>query len=344
MKLLILTQKIDKNDPILGFFHRWTEEFSNHCEKVTVICLGKGEYGLPENVKVLSLGKENGGSGIKYLRNFYKYIWQERKNYDSVFVHMNQEYILLGGLFWRLLGKKVSMWRNHHAGNGLTNLAVFFCHKVFCTSRYSYTARFAKIILMPVGIDTEIFKPDYEIDHLVKSVLFLARISPVKKPDVLIEALALLDQKSIDFTADFYGDALPTDQAFLLKIKNRVAESGLGSKIRFYSGVPNHLAPEIYSRHYIFVNLSSSGMYDKTIFEAMACELVSLSCNRNLKDLVPTELLFDEDNVNQLADRLTFWLNNKDAGKKVGPELRSLVLASHSLKLLAKKLISTLNK
>src|SRR3989338_3997811 len=96
MKLLIITQKVDKNDPILGFFHRWLEEFAKNVEKLTVICLGKGEYDLPENVRVLSLGKESGHSKIKYLRRFYKYIWMERKNYDAVFVHMNPEYVILG--------------------------------------------------------------------------------------------------------------------------------------------------------------------------------------------------------------------------------------------------------
>jgi len=40
MKILILTQKIDKNDDILGFFHGWVAEFAQHCEKVTVIALG----------------------------------------------------------------------------------------------------------------------------------------------------------------------------------------------------------------------------------------------------------------------------------------------------------------
>ena len=58
MRLLILTQKVDINDNNLGFFHRWIEEFARHCESVIVVCLQKGEYHLPPNVKILSLGKE----------------------------------------------------------------------------------------------------------------------------------------------------------------------------------------------------------------------------------------------------------------------------------------------
>ena len=47
MKLLIITQKVNKIDPILGFFHGWIIEFAKHFESITVICLEKGEYNLP---------------------------------------------------------------------------------------------------------------------------------------------------------------------------------------------------------------------------------------------------------------------------------------------------------
>src|SRR3954464_15352498 len=99
MRLLIFTQKVDRYDPVLGFFYPWLEEFSKRFESIVVVCLEKGEHTLPSNVKVLSLGKEDGVSKYIYLKNFYKYIWNERNNYDKVFVHMNQEYVLLGGLF-----------------------------------------------------------------------------------------------------------------------------------------------------------------------------------------------------------------------------------------------------
>ena len=130
MKLLILTQKVDRRDPILGFFHRWIEEFAKHYEQMIVICLQKGEFDLPKNVRVRSLGKEEKLGRWQYLIRFYKYIWQERKNYDAAFVHMNQEYVLLSWKFWKLWGKKIFLWRNHAQGNILTRLAVLFSNKI----------------------------------------------------------------------------------------------------------------------------------------------------------------------------------------------------------------------
>ena len=43
-KLLIFTQKADINDPVLGFFHKWIEEFSKNFESIIVVCLEKGEF------------------------------------------------------------------------------------------------------------------------------------------------------------------------------------------------------------------------------------------------------------------------------------------------------------
>src|SRR6478609_2539072 len=106
MKLLITTQALDSQDSNLGFFHRWVEEFAAHCEKVTVICLREGEHVLPNNVTVLSLGKEAGTSRLTRAVRFLTYIHRYRGEYDAVFVHMNPEYIVLGGYFWRRWHKK----------------------------------------------------------------------------------------------------------------------------------------------------------------------------------------------------------------------------------------------
>ncbi|MDP2651352.1 MAG: hypothetical protein Q8O98_02040, partial [bacterium] len=208
MKLLIVTQRVDKDDPVLGFFHEWVQEFSSHCEKVTVVCLGTGDYSFPPNVKVLSLGKERGASKLEYLVNFYRYVL--RVDYTHVFVHMNQEYVLLAGDLWRLMGKKVALWRNHPDGSLLTNLAVALAHKVFCTSPSSYTSQFKKTKIMPAGIDVDSYEESKTDLSTQGKVLFFGRLSSVKNVHVFIEALKILDERGIVFHADIIGS--PTDE------------------------------------------------------------------------------------------------------------------------------------
>ncbi len=350
MKLLIVTQKVDKNDPILGFFHRWLEEFAKHYESITVICLESGQYSLPRNIKVLSLGKEEGlnlpGRQIqrfKYIFRFYKYAWKERRNYDAVFVHMNQEYVILGGILWRTLGKKVYMWRNHHAGSFFTNIAAFFCDKVFCTSKYSYSAKYRKTLLMPVGVDTDLFVRQQNVKRMPNSILFLGRIAPAKRPDLLIKALVEIGKQNIEFKASFYGDTLVADQKYCQSLKVTVRDASLSNIITFYPGVPNEKTVEIYNNHEIFVNLSSSGMYDKTIFEAMACETLVLASNKNLHGLIDEQLIFEEGNKEELVVKLTNLLLMKKEDKiALTSKLRMVVLNNHNLKLLIDKLKSIL--
>lgn len=306
MKLLIVTQTVDKNDDVLGFFHAWIEEFAKHCEQVTVICLGKGEYDLPKNVQVFSLGKERGGGPLKYIFRFYRYIWRERKNYDTVFVHMNREYVLLGGLFWRLLGKKVALWSNHKKGNFFTRIAGYFSNVVFCTSKFSYTARFKKTKIVPVGVDTELFTPGAAVARTKNSILCVGRIAPVKNVDILIDALLLLDQEDYDFTATLVGDSLPRDADYLAALHTKAQPLLSKKKIYFLGGMPNRKIPDIYRDHEIYINLTDSGSLDKTILEAMACGCLVLASNESLKDILTERFLFEERDIKGLAKKLHF--------------------------------------
>ena len=346
MKLLIITQKVDRNDPILGFFHQWLLEFAHRADKIAVICLGRGEVNLPANVQVFSLGKEKTRSRLRYVLNFYHYLWRLRGEYDTVFVHMNQEYVLLAGWWWRLSGKKILFWRNHHAGNLLTNLAVIFCHKIFCTSRYSYTAKFKKNVLMPVGINLNIFNPGGERNDFYKGkILFLARLAPVKKPEILISALKKLVKEGVNFEASFYGDFLPVDRTWAEILKKDIADSDLSDRLTFYLGISNDQTPKVYRGHEIFVNLSSSGMYDKTIFEAMACGCLVLACNRNLIGEIDERFIFEEDNVGDLAEKIKNLLRLSSEEKKIlGEDLKKYVFEHHSLELLSQKLITNLEE
>ena len=287
MKLLVITQKVDRNDPVLGFFHRWLEVFATRFEKLTVICLAEGEYHLPGNVKVLSLGKERHVSKLEYLRRFYAYIWRERHEYDAVFIHMNQEYVLLGADVWKLLGKKIYLWRNHGHGNVLTDLAVLLSDKVFCTSPSSYTAKFKKTRLMPVGIDTDFFKPDLTAERIPHSVLFLGRIAPVKKVKEFIGWLATTSYKAT--IAGPIGD-----EAYAREILDH-----LPPQATYIGPVTQEEALRLYQTHEIYVNKTPAGSFDKTIVEAAASGMRLMVDNPDTQQINP-----EDHSLKKLAGRL----------------------------------------
>lgn len=316
MKLLIITQKVDSEDPVLGFFHKWIEVLYRHTAKTTVICLYKGKSSLPPGVNLFSLGKESVKSRLKYVFNFYKYILKNWHGYDTVFVHMNQEYVLLAGFLWRLAGKKVFMWRNHHSGGLLTDICSLFCNKIFCTSRFSYTTKYKKTIIMPVGVDTDNFKFDQSIVRTEHSLLFLGRIAPIKNVDLFVAAVAKLRDAGYKITASIYGNPLPADQDYYDSIKEQIKTSSLEKIVTLNPGIPHDQTAAVYNRHEIFVNLSTSGMYDKTIFEAMACSCLVLASNENLRGNIGEEFIFKYKDLPDLFSKLKHILDLERAEKE----------------------------
>jgi len=331
MKLLIITQKVDANDDILGFFHHWLEKFSQKFEKITVICLQKGKYQLPSNVNVFSLGKESGRFRLKYIWRFYKYIFGLWDEYEAVFVHMNPIYIVLGGLFWRLDRRKIILWYNHPRGNLMARAAYFLAHQICYTSSKSFFAGRKRALIMPAGIDTERFKRIDDIQRKKNSILYLGRISPVKNIDILIEAVKILSGKNIDFKLNIVGGFIEGLEKY--------------EKIKFYPPVPNYETPEIYNQNEIFVNLTDTGSFDKTILEAMACENIVLVSNISFNDLIPPELIFKEKNPEDLAGKLVFALSlSNEEKQRYGKIFRQKVVENHNLDKLIKEIKDIIEK
>jgi glycosyltransferase involved in cell wall biosynthesis len=328
MRLLVITQKVDLADPVLGFFHSWLGEFAKRSERLVVICLEQGMSHLPPSVTVRSLGKEKGRvSRLHYLFRFYRLLWQERKSYDAVFVHMNQEYLLAAGVWWKMRGKKVFLWRNHARGSWLTAAAVSLADKVFFTSPDSYTARFPKAELMPVGIATDFFCPDPRQAKRPRSLLFLGRISPVKRVELFLAVLEELAKRKVDFSATIAGVVLPADRAYADVVKAQVAARGLGSHVRFLGSVSPEEALRLYREHELYVNLTPAGSMDKTIFEALAVGTAVVATNPALASIL------GEGYVGKLPPLAMARKVERMFGH--GHSRREFVVAEHSLNRLA---------
>lgn len=337
MRLLVFTQKVDKDDPVLGFFHAWVREFSVVCDSIEVICLEKGSYALPKNVTVYSLGKENKISRLGYIKNLYKYLSLISGSYDKVFVHMNQEYVLLAGLYWKIKNIPVYMWRNHPDGSILTRIAVFLSTKVFCTSNQSFTARFKKAIIMPAGIDTKMFRPISGIVRKKYSVCMVGRISPVKRPDVALEAVETLISRGVQVSLSIVGPVLDRDAQYAEGLKKYVADKNLSTVVHFAPGVSPDKLPEVYSSYEICLNLTPAGSFDKTIVESAACGTIPLVVNESLGGLLPAVCIttISKESIASSIERLI------DATEqlKIQKELESFV-DSQSLSYLVQKLFS----
>lgn len=273
-----------------------------------------------------------------YVFRFFKFAWLLRRDYDVVLVHMNQEYVLLGALLWRLCRKKIFMWRNHYAGSLLARLAVRLCDNVFSTSSDSYTAQFRKNVIMPIGVGMKMFQIVPGIERTSRSILFLARMAPSKRPDVFLDALEFLAKEGVEYTATIVGSPAPGDEAFYQNLQERAKL--LGARIQFVPGVPHGETPAFYASHDVFVNTSKSGMYDKTIVEAAASGCIVIASSRDFAEAFDGGFSFDYGDGTMLAGVLMGLLRLEEPAKEKLRNLFREFAENHALPKLAGALIA----
>ena len=350
MKLLVITQAVDSEDPILGFFHRWIEEFSHHFEKVTVVCLYKGTYNFPHHVEVLSLGKEEGVSRLKYILRFYSYIWSRRNGYDAVFVHMNPVYVVLGGTLWRLLGKRIMLWYTHRAVSVGLFLSVFLAHEIFTATPETFRIKSRKVRALGHGIDMTLFIKEKELKKNtgVPELLHVGRISSVKKIETVIQALDILrTTHRVNARLTLVGGPVSRgDIAYLERIKRMVAERRLGGCVVFKGSVPNAGIAKHYRGADITLNPSETGGIDKVALESMASGVPVLASNPALKHYFghyTDRLLFDSRDPGELASRIAELLASKDR-REIATYLKKRVAETSDLGVLIKKIAVIVKK
>ncbi|OGH61118.1 MAG: hypothetical protein A2848_02250 [Candidatus Magasanikbacteria bacterium RIFCSPHIGHO2_01_FULL_50_8] len=347
MKLLILTQKIDRRDDVLGFMHRWVQEFAAQAEQVTVLCLYQGESSLPPNVRVFSLGKERGASRIQYLKNFFQVIWRERGTYDSVFVHMNYEYVVLGGLLWRVLGKKIALWYAHGSVPLLLHLATALAHRVLTSTVSGFRILSSKKVVVGQGIDTDFFKPaSTKFGEKKFSLVSVGRISPIKNYETVIDAVKILEEKNVDVQLTIVGGAgLAAQEGYAHALVERVAAAGLPHTISFAGSRSNTDIVQTLQQADLFVNTSLTGSLDKAVLEAMACGVPILTCNEALIEVLgpyTEQLMFPVQDSAALADKI-FEMQRKTVSERtaLGEKLREIVVRDHNLTRFVAKIISS---
>ncbi len=333
--LLIVTQKVDRNDPILGFFHRWIEEFSKNFRSVIVICLEQGESNLPANVSVFSLGKEKGSSRVKYLLNFYSYIWARRAEYDTVLVHMNPIYILLGGLIWKILHKRIGLWYVHKKVDLKLRIAEKIANIIFTASKESFRLESQKVAIVGHGIDLDKFRVVEHQRGKRYIVLSVGRISETKNILPLVKAIRILNEQRFPAQLVLVGTGITaSDKIYEGEVKKYISDNSLAEVVLFKGNIPPENIASEYRQADMFVNLSDTGSLDKALLEAMASGLQILTSNEAFKNIMPAAnfTCVEETEIEEKIANLS--------NEKTTPDFRKYVEDNHNIL----RLIPTVSK
>jgi glycosyltransferase involved in cell wall biosynthesis len=332
MRLLVCTQAVDLDHPILAFFHGWVEEYARHFDEVHVICLQKGRYDLPSHVHVYSLGKEEGENKLKYLFRFFKIFSQIffQRKVDFVFYHMGAIYNILGAPFFilrHIYKTKFYWWKAHGYINTMGKIALLFVDDVFTSTESGFALPSKKKHVIGQAIDTTFFTGGIDGER-AKKVIFVGRIMKVKHIEDFIETAALLLAGDPELRFEIIGPV--GDEAYFSELKKRIGELGIGERLTFVGAKNQHELISIYQSASIFLNTSLTHSMDKTVLEGILCGCIPVTGNRAFTDLLGEEGLYiEEPTPEQYAEKIKGLLESDLRPTRM--RLREKVVSLHSL-------------
>jgi glycosyltransferase involved in cell wall biosynthesis len=351
MRLLVTTQAVDKDDPILGFFHRWLLEFARQFDEVQVICLREGAHDLPANVHVRCLGKTSmelatRTQKIAYARRFYGMLWDLRGSYDAVFCHMNPEYMALAGWYWRLAHIPAVLFYTHKHVGLVLRIAHLWAQNVISASPGSFRIASRKVLPLGHGIDTDFFVPTVaEVPaHDELRVVYAGRMAPAKHTHELFLGFAAAHEAQLSVHLDHYGDSIPRDAEYA-KRAHEIAEPLVkAGVVTLHGGVDQPAMMRGFQAADCFINTTPAGSFDKAVLEGMAAGIPGIVCNSGFFDAVPAGLRFDLEDTASMVAALSYCTRLTPAERKaVGADMRGWVVEHHSLARLVTKLKTVLS-
>ena len=186
-----------------------------------------------------------------------------------------------------------------------------------------------KIAIIPNGLDLSeyanlppkgAFKSKFGIPEEKKIILYLGRIHKIKGIDFLIKAYAYLIN-DMHYKEVLLVIAGP-DDGYLKEAKSLASALGISKHVLFTGPLYGQDKLEAYVDSDVVVLPSRYETFPMTILEAYACgKPVIASKVGGLEDLIingETGLLFEPENVKQLAESIFNLLNGNEVAKKNG--------------------------
>ncbi|MCI0770288.1 MAG: glycosyltransferase [Chloroflexi bacterium] len=198
-----------------------------------------------------------------------------------------------------------------------------------------YQASRCRIKVVPAGVDLELFYPRGKDDAKQKLgiqenrvILYVGRIEPLKGIDILLKAVALLEDPA-DTRLVIVGGSLEDDLE-LERLKGLSETLGIQEKVTFTGSVPQGILPDFYSAADVFVLPSYYESFGLVALEAMACGTpVVVSRVGGLKTFIKqgeTGYLIPWRCPEPFAQRLDILMANPDLKESMGKAARAQAL------------------
>ena len=354
MRLAMIITKVDEEDSVYGANIAWIRALAERVEHLTVVGMSVGRHTLPGNTTVLSLGKEKGASRLSRLLRFERIMLPLvlARRVDGVFVHQGQVWGPLMA-YARLSRTPVVLFKAHGTMARSIKWYLPFFDRVASTTTDTFPIETDKKFAVGQGIDVDRFQPRAHPaplgDKGFVSLVTVGRLSPIRRYEVLIDAVAHLRAGGRwEPTLHIYGEAYaPEMRAYAEELGRQAERLGLTDHLCFHGTVANAELPGLLGSSAVYLNASTAtSALDKSVLEAMACEIPVISSNPRFADLFGpySDMLYcASGDAQALARSVERVLElGDDERRRIGAHLRKGVVREHNVERLMDRIVDAI--
>ena len=272
---------------------------------------------------------------LKLWRRREPLIWHARRNDEMI------AGVLLRALGWRLKLVFTSAAQRHHTW--LTRWLIRQMDAVIATSELSASFLKREATVVMHGVDTDSYAPPQDRAAAFAesglpgryAVGCFGRVRAQKGTDVFVEAMCRLLPRYPDFTAVIVGAVVPEQQGFADELRQRIAASGLQSRIVITGELEIEEVRRWYRRLTIYAFTSRNEGFGLTLIEAMSVGAALVASRAGAAEFVVedgvTGVLTPPDDVDALVAALQPLMQDPASATAMGVRGRARVLKKFSL-------------
>ncbi len=192
----------------------------------------------------------------------------------------------------------------------------------------------ANAITIYPGADTEFFYQSQLPSQEQLRIVYAGLVMHYKGTDILLESLYLLNQEGIEFTATIAGSSITPE--FVTKLQEFTIQEQLSEKIKFVGLLSKSELKKLYQTHNVWVLPSRfNEPFSIGLLEAMTAGLTIIASDTGgspeaVKHL-ETGLIFSSENPLELADNLSFLVQNPKKWAEISAQGQKYAMDNFSL-------------
>jgi glycosyltransferase involved in cell wall biosynthesis len=286
MRVLMLTQAYDPDDPLLGFVDSWVRALACRVSRLDIVCLRSTSTNPPPQVAVWPVGSRGDGSQWRRLLDFQRRTLHLARTADIVFVHMIPRFVLAAGPAAIVHRRPIVLWYVHRAQSLELRAATALSRFVATAVPETFPFPTSKLRVLGHGVDS-VWTALEAVVPPTPLVVFVGRLMPVKHQATLVRALALLSATRPDVQAVLVG-GVPRGESegYRQSLVELAGGLGISDRVTLAGPMTHAGIRDLLARASVAVNLSPPGLFDKAALESMMAGLPTIVASRSFDLLI----------------------------------------------------------